>query len=104
MSFVSLRKVPSRSRSRGRVLDFISSSRRGQGSALGNGKLRVARWSWNNFFWPSLSPWNILSGCLWCVLGYCKFVRVDGDLFVVLWLGRDLLALVVIDLVSVGLN
>ena len=41
MSFVSLWKVPSRSRSRGRVLDFISSSRRGQGSVLGNGKLRV---------------------------------------------------------------
>ena len=31
-------------------------------------------------------------------------MRVDGDLFVVLWLGRDLLALVVIDLLSVGLN
>ena len=30
--------------------------------------------------------------------------RVSGDLFVVLWLGRDLLALVVIDLVSLGLN
>ena len=45
MSFVSLWKVPSRSRSRGRVLDFILSSRRGQGSALGNGKLRVACWS-----------------------------------------------------------
>ena len=31
-------------------------------------------------------------------------MRVDGDLFVDLWLGRDLLALVVIDLVSGGLN
>ena len=31
-------------------------------------------------------------------------MRVDGDLFVDLWLGCNLLALVVIDLVSVGLN
>ena len=31
-------------------------------------------------------------------------MRVDGDLFVDLRLGRDLLALVVTDLVSLGLN
>ena len=31
-------------------------------------------------------------------------MRVDGGLFVDLWLGRDLLALVVTDLVSLGLN
>ena len=31
-------------------------------------------------------------------------MQVDGDLFVDLRLGRDLLALVVIDLVSLGLN
>ena len=31
-------------------------------------------------------------------------MRVDGDLFVDLRLGRDLLALVVVDLVSLGLN
>ena len=31
-------------------------------------------------------------------------MRVDGDLFVDLWLGRDWLALVVTDLVSLGLN
>ena len=43
-------------------------------------------------------------GVFWCVLGYCRFVRVDGDLFVDLRLGRDLLALVVVDLVSLGLN
>ena len=39
-----------------------------------------------------------------CVLGYCRSARVDMDLFVNLRLGRDLLALVVIDLVSMGLN
>ena len=31
-------------------------------------------------------------------------MRVDVDLFVNLWLARDLLALVVVDLVSLGLN
>ena len=31
-------------------------------------------------------------------------MRVDGDLFVDLRLGHDLLALVVVDLVSLGLN
>ena len=31
-------------------------------------------------------------------------MRVDRGLFVDLWLGRDLLALVVTDLVSLGLN
>ena len=39
-----------------------------------------------------------------CVLGYCRSMRVDMDLFVNLWLGRNLLALVVIDLISMGLN
>ena len=39
-----------------------------------------------------------------CVLEYCRSVRVDMDLFVNLRLGCDLLALVVIDLVSMGLN
>ena len=39
-----------------------------------------------------------------CVLGYCRSARVDTDLFVNLRLGRNLLALVVFDLVSMGLN
>ena len=39
-----------------------------------------------------------------CVLGYCRSMRVVMDLFANLRLGRDLLALVVIDLVSLGLN
>ena len=39
-----------------------------------------------------------------CVIGYCRSARVDRDLFVNLRHGRDLLALVVIDLLSMGLN
>ena len=78
------------------------------------GEVRGRRLVMVNFAWlagreiisfcPSLSPWNIHSGCLWCVLGYCRFVRVGGDLFLSLGPGRDLLALVFVDLVSLGLN